>query len=133
MSCTRQTGDCKVLSRCVTSPCIMDRPSAYAPGAVFDEEAGHGGAEACRRAEALALSMSPRLNSQNPGLFCQLLFDDSCQALKLTQAIFALKSRRAPARHLLQAICAQCIYLNLNKPPRAQTRRSTSKANFRWR
>ena len=74
MSCTRQTGDCKVLSRCVTSPCIMDRPSDYAPGAVFDEEAGHGGAEACRRAEALALSMSPRLNSQNPGLFCQLLF-----------------------------------------------------------
>ena len=60
------------------------------PGAVFDEEAGHGGAEACRRAEALALSVSPRLNSQNPGLFCQLLFDDSCQALKLTQAIFAL-------------------------------------------
>jgi hypothetical protein len=52
----------------------MDRPSDYAPGAVFDEEAGHGGAEACRRAEALALSMSPRLNSQNPGLFCQLLF-----------------------------------------------------------
>ena len=103
------------------------------PGAVFDEEAGHGGAEACRCAEALALSMSPRLNSQNPGLFCQLLVDDKLQALKLTQAIFALKSRRAPARHLLQAICAQCIYLNLNKPPRAQTRRSTSKANFRWR
>ena len=83
MSCTRQTGDCKVLSRCVTSPCIIDRPSAYAPGAFFDEEAGHGGAEACRRAEALALSMSPRLNSQNPGLFCQLLFDDRCQALIL--------------------------------------------------
>jgi len=40
----------------------MDRPRDYAPGAFFDEEAGHGGAEACRRAEALALSMSPRLN-----------------------------------------------------------------------
>ena len=51
----------------------MDRPSDYAPGAVFDEEAGHGGAEACRRAEALALSMSPRLNSQNPGLFGEAL------------------------------------------------------------
>ena len=131
MSCTRQTGDCKVLSRCVTSPCIMDRPSDYAPGAVFDEEARHGGAEACRRAEALALSMSPRLNS--PDFFVSFSFDDKLQALKLTQAIFALKSRRAPARHLLQDICAQCIYLNLNKPPRAQTRRSTSKANFRWR
>ena len=98
----------------------MNRPSDYAPGAVFDEEAGHGGAEACRRAEALALSMSPRIDSQNPGLFCQLSLIRQGASLESSQAIFALKSRRAPARHLSQGICAQCIYLNLNKPPRTQ-------------